>query len=202
MVTHVALPQLKAPVKLVPDGRFSDKSYADFCAANPDLRLERTAEGEIVIVPPPGAESAYRENEVANQLTNWAKADGRGHPFNASAQFMLPSGASRFPDAAWVSKERMARVTKRQRRGFPPVVPEFVVEVMSPSDRFSAAHRKMEEWMANGVELGWLIDGDTETVYIYRRDRPVERKKGLRKLGGEGPVSGFVLDLKPVWQGF
>jgi Uma2 family endonuclease len=204
MVTNVALPKLKAPVKLVPEpkGRFSDRSYADFCAANPDLRLERTAEGEIVIVPPPGVDSAYRENEIANQLTNWAKADGRGLPFNASAQFRLPSGASRSPDAAWVSKERMARVTKRQRLGFPHVVPEFVVEVMSRSDRLSAAQRKMEEWMANGVELGWLIDADTETVYVYGPDRPVEKKKGLRKLAGEGPVTGFVADLKPVWRGF
>jgi Uma2 family endonuclease len=204
MVTNVALPKLKGPIKLVPDrqNRFSDKAYADFCAANPDLLLERTAERDIVIVPPPGGESAYRENQVANQLTNWADADGRGYSFNASVQFILPSGAYRSPDAAWVSSERMAQLTKEQRRGFLRLVPEFVVEVMSPTDRLSAAQRKMEEWMANGVDLAWLIDGDAETAYVYRRNRSLEKRKGLRKLAGEGPVNGFVLDLKRIWQGF
>src|SRR5947209_10073518 len=120
MVTQVVLPRLKAPLKIVPDadGRFSDKAYAVFCAANPALKVERSAEGEIVIVPPPGGESAYRENQVANQLTTWANRDGRGFGFNASVQFILADGAYRSPDAAWVSKQRIAKLTKRQRREF------------------------------------------------------------------------------------
>jgi Uma2 family endonuclease len=203
MVTNVALPKLKGPVKLVFDGqaRFTQKAYADFCAANPDLRLERTAEGEIVIVPPVGGESSFREGQVLKQLAQWTDRDGRGEFFTPSVQFVLPSAAYRSPDAAWVSKERLARLTKGQRREFLRLVPEFVVEVMSPSDRLSAAQCKMEEWIANGVELGWLIDGDAGTVYIYRRGRTVELKKGVRKLTGEGPVTGLVLDLRRVWQG-
>jgi Uma2 family endonuclease len=203
MVTNVALPKLNGPIKLVLDrkSRFTDKAYADFCAANPDLRLERTAEGEIIIVPPVGGESSYRETQVAAYLTVWADSDGRGHAFGSNVQFSLPSGAYRSPDAAWVSNERLAPISDRQRRGFLPVVPEFVTEVMSPSDRLSAAQRKMEEWMANGVELAWLIDGDAETAYIYRSDRPVEKKRSVRKLACEGPVNGFVLDLKRIWQG-
>jgi len=204
MVTNIALPKLKAPLKLVPEpeGHFTDRAYANFCAANPDLRIERTAEGEIVIMPPTGGESSAREFEVARQLGNWAVEDGRGQGFSPNVQFILPSGAHRSPDTAWVSKKRLAPLSERERRRFLPVVPEFVVEVMSPSDRLSAAQRKMEEWIANGVELGWLIDADTETVYIYRHDRPIEKKKGPRKLAGEGPVNGFVLELKPVWKGF
>ena len=204
MVTHVALPKMEAPVKLVldTDHPLSDKAYADFCAANPDLRLERTAQGEIIIVPPAGGESSYRSVTLAAQLERWAKRNSRGRAFDSSVQFILPSGAGRSPDAAWVSKERLARLTKQQRREFLRLVPEFVVEVMSPTDRLRAAQRKMEEeWIANGVDLGWLIDGDTETVYVYRADRAVEKKKGLRKLAGEGPVKGFVLDLTAIWEG-
>jgi Uma2 family endonuclease len=203
MVTNVALPKLKAPLKLVPlpEEPFTDKAYADFCAANPDLRLERTAEGEIVIVPPVGGESSFREGRVLKQLALWTDRDGRGEFFTPSVQFVLPSGACRSPDAAWVSKERLALLTKGQRREFLRLAPEFVVEVMSPTDRLAAAQRKMEEWIANGVELGWLIDGDAETVHIYRRDRAVEKKKSVRKLAGEGPVRGFVLDLKRIWHG-
>jgi Uma2 family endonuclease len=202
MVTHVALPALKTPAKLVlnPDG-LSDKAYADFCAANPDLNLERTAEGEIIIVPPAGAESSFRELEVGSQLRSWAHRDGRGRAFSPSVQFTLPSRAARSPDAAWVSREKLDGLTKAQRREFLKLVPEFVVEVLSPSDRLGDAQEKMREWMANGVELGWLIDADVETVYIYRPGRPVEKKKGLRKLAGEGPVKGFVLDLRAIWQG-
>jgi len=204
MVTHVALPALVAPAKLIldPDRPLSDKAYADFCAANPDLRLERNAQGEIIIVPPPGGESSYRSLTVAAQLERWSRRNGRGRAFDSSVQFILPSGAFRSPDAAWVSNERLARLTKQQRRQFPKLVPEFVVEVMSPSDRLSAAQRKMqEEWIGNGVDLGWLIDGDTETVYVYRASQAVEKKKGLRKLAGEGPVKGFALDLTAIWEG-
>jgi Uma2 family endonuclease len=204
MVTHLALPELDTPVKLVLDvgDPLSDKAYQDFCAANPDLNFERTAEGEIIIVPPAGGESSDREADVISQLRMWAKADRRGRAFGSSVQFILPSGAARSPDAAWVSKERLARLTKQQRREFLKLVPEFVVEVRSPTDRLRAAQRKMEqEWMANGVDLGWLIDGDAETIYVYRTAQPMEKKKGLKELAGEGPVKGFVLDLTEIWEG-
>jgi Uma2 family endonuclease len=178
-----------------------DKVFAHLCVTYPDLRLERTAEGEIVVVPPSGGETSYREAMIAAQLGNWAAGERRGYGFSPNVLFILPNGAYRSPDISWVSRERIAPLTKRQRRGFLPVVPEFVVEVMSPNDRLPVAQRKMEEWSANGVDLGWLIDADAETAYVYRRDRPVEKKQGLRKLAGEGPIRGFVLELKLVWQG-
>jgi Uma2 family endonuclease len=116
-------------------------------------------------------------------------------------QFLLPDGSGLSPDAAWVSNEAWAALTRKQRRQFPPVCPEFVVEVMSASDRLRAAKAKMERWIANGVQLGWLIDGDAKTVYIYRPGRTAEKRRGILELAGEGPVEGFVLDLGPIWAG-
>src|SRR5207253_4943005 len=122
--------------------------------------------------------------------------NGRGKAFGASVEFILPTGAALSPDAAWVSNSRISKLSKEQRRKFPPVCPEFVVEVMSPSDRLRPAKEKMEEWMGAGVELGWLIDADKRTVYVYRTSRQgLETQTGILKIEGEGPVAGFELDL-------
>jgi Uma2 family endonuclease len=169
--------------------------------ANPDLRIERTAEGEIVIVPPAGGESDNRNVEVAAQLFMCVKKTRLGKVFGPTAQFILPDGAAMSPDAAWVSDEQMGALTKKQRRQFMPVVPEFIVEVMSPSDRLRAAQRKMLQWMSNGVELGWLIDGDNRCVYVYRQGCEMRQVCDVARLEGEGPVAGFVLDLTDIWAG-
>jgi len=149
-----------------------DGAYWEFCAANPDIRFERTAQGEIVIVPPAGVESEYRGTDLAIELGAWARKDGRGVVVGSNTEFILPSGAARSPDMAWVSKAKLAKLPKEQRHRFPPLCPEFVVEVMAPSDRLKDAKEKMIEWMANGVQLGWLVDGDRQTVYIYRAGAP------------------------------
>jgi Uma2 family endonuclease len=130
------------------------------------------------------------------------RKDGRGVVVGSNTEFILPSGAARSPDMAWVSKAKLAKLPKEQRRRFPPLCPEFVVEVMAPSDRLKDAKEKMIEWMANGVQLGWLVDGDRQTVYIYRAGRrEPEKKTGIKKLAGEGPITGFVLDLTEIWAG-
>ena len=200
---NVALPNLEAPATIIlhPERKPTDEEYFAFCEANPELRVERTARGEIVIVPPAGLESSYRNNDLSTQLTTWARKDGRGKVFDSSAQYFLPDGAALSPDASWVSDTRIAQLDKKERRRFPRTCPEFIVEVMSPSDRLSAAQAKMEEWMANGVQLGWLIYGDARTVYIYRPGQPVEAKNGVTELAGEGPVEGFTLDLTEIWAG-
>ena len=138
---------------------------------------------------------------VAAQLFNWAERDGHGKPFDSSAQFMLPDGSALSPDAAWVSNEALRRLSRQQRKEFLPLCPEFVVEVMSPSDRLKQAKEKMEQWISNGVQLAWLIDGDSETVYVYRKNRPIKTRRGILELAGEGPVAGFVLQLKSIWAG-
>lgn len=156
--------------------RLTDEEYWAFCVANPDLNVELTAEGEIVILPPPGAEADYRNVSVTSALGQWARVDGRGKAFGPTVQFLLPDGSGLSPDAAWVSNDRLSSLSKQERRQFPHVIPEFVVEVMSPSDRLKAAQKKMRLWAANGVELGWLIDGDAGRVYVYRGLRAATRR--------------------------
>ena len=200
---HIALPELHEPVTLILDSEhgISDQDYFAFCEANPDLRLERTSRGEIVIVPPAGGESDFRCSRTNYQLVGWAIRDGRGEGFTTSVEFLLPDGSALSPDAAWVSKARLASLSKAERRQFLRVVPEFVVEVMSPGDRLTAARRKMQNWMANGVELGWLIDGDAETVWVYRQGQEARELTGIARLAGEGPMEGFVLELEDIWKG-
>jgi Uma2 family endonuclease len=168
---------------------------------NPDLRVELSAEGEIIFMPPAGGESDFRSFELGFQLRAWAAEDGRGTVFGSSAQFFLPDGSGLSPDAAWISNGALHSVSYEQRQKFPPVCPEFVVEVLSPSDRLKVAKEKMEQWIANGVRLGWLIAGERETVYVYRPSRPPQMRRGILKLAGEGPVKGFVLQLRPIWHG-
>jgi Uma2 family endonuclease len=201
---QVVLPEEALPAKLIlnPDLRMNDDEYYDFCMANPDVGFERTAQGEIIIVPPAGGESDYRNADLLIQLGIWTKRDGRGKAFGPSVEFFLPTGAAYSPDAAWVSNERLARLTKEQKRKFPRLCPEFVAELMSPSDRLKTAQNKMADWMANGVELSWLIDGDKQTVYIYRAGRSdAEKRTGILKLSGEGPLAEFELDLTESWIG-
>ena len=200
---QVVLPEQALPAKLTlnPELRMNDDEYYEFCMANPDLRIERTAQGEIIIVPPVGLESSYRSGEAAAQLGQWAKRDGRGKAVGVS-EFILPTGAALSPDAAWVSNGRLSQLSKEQRRKFLPVCPEFIIEVMSPSDRLPAAKEKMEEWIRGGVELSWLIHGDDQTVYVYRAGQTdAEKRTGLTKLAGEGSVAGFELDLTDIWAG-
>lgn len=198
----VALPKL-VPVTLSDYGgeKFSDAEYLAFCRANPDLRLERTAEGEILIVPPAGSESSYRNSKLTGQLDRWAEEDGRGKAFDSSGQFMLEDGSALSPDAAWVSNAALRRIPREKRKEFLHLCPEFVIEVMSPSDRLKQAKAKMEQWIANGAQLAWLIDGDAQTVYVYRKGHPVKTHRGMNKLAGEGPVEGFVLQLAAIWKG-
>jgi len=204
MSMQVVLPEQALPARLTlnPELRMNDDEYYAFCMANTDVRFERTSQGEIIIVPPAGGESDYRTLEVGGQLRAWAKRDGRGRAFGSSVEFMLPTGAAFSPDAAWVSNERIAAISREQRRKFPPVCPEFVIEVMSPSDRLRSAKEKMAEWMRAGVDLAWLIHGDEETVFIYRSGRPdPEMRSNVRTITGEGPVAGFELDLTDIWAG-
>lgn len=199
---QVILPQdaLPATLKLNPELCMNDEAYFEFCTANPDVRFERTAQGEIVIGPPAGWESDYQNASVVRQLGNWAERDGRGRVSGPTAEFILPTGAALSPDAAWVSNEQSSGLTKEQRRKFPPLCPDSLSKVMSPSDRLKDAQEKMCEWIRAGVDLGWLIHADERTVYIYRKgDEAAEKQAGIESLAGEGPVAGFELDLRSIW---
>jgi Uma2 family endonuclease len=188
-----------ASIRIEPEERMSADEFFDFCQANSLWQIERSADGEIIIMPPVGLDSGEYEIDVAAQLRDWARRDRRGKAYGPNTGFDLPNGAMRAPDAAWVSARRSAALTPEQRKKFAPICPEFVVEIKSPSDSVPRLKRKMIEWIDNGAELGWLIIPDTRTVHIYRPGVPVETIQGASRLAGEGPVQGFELDLTDIW---
>ncbi len=191
--------EFQSPFRIHPHRRICQDEFYDLCVANPDVRMELTAGGRIVVMPPTGGETSYRNSDLNAQLHNWARRDKRGRAFDSNAEYLLPDGSALSPDASWIDRERLASLTREQKRKFPPVVPDFVVELVSPSDRLSAVRKKMEAWIANGVKLGWLLDADRPTAYIYRPRREPEKLVAPASLKGEGPVSGFVLDLAEIW---
>lgn len=188
-----------AEIRIEPDEPLSPGEFFDFCQANSEWQIERSADGEIIIMPPAGPESAHYSLDAGANLFIWAKRDRRGRAFDSSAGFTLPNGAVRSPDSSWVSRERWSRLTSEEKLGFPPVCPEFVIEVKSRTDSLPRLRRKMREWIDNGALLGWLIMPETKTVQIFRPGVPPETREGLRKLAGEGPVDGFTLDLTDIW---
>ncbi len=177
----------------------SDDAFFDFCTSNQEYRIERTAEGRIVIMPGTGGGTGSRNAELCYQLRGWTKIQRTGVSFDSSTMFLLPNSAMRSPDAAWVSNAKLAHVAPQQKEKFLPLCPEFVAELTSPSDRITQVRAKMEEWIANGVRLGWIIEPEKRRIHIYRADGSVEILDNLRTLRGEGPVDGFVLDFAEIW---
>jgi Uma2 family endonuclease len=178
-----------------------ENEFFEFCAKNSELRIERDTNGDIIITPPAGGESSNRNLDVTGQLYVWSKQDGRGKAFDSSAGFILPNGAARGPDAAWILNSRLAALSRNQRRRFLPLCPDFVVELVSPSDRLDKVKAKMREWLENGVALGWLIDADNRTVVVYRPGREPQELFDVDHIDGDGPLEGFRLELNEIWQG-
>ena len=179
--------------------RLTDEDFFDICQHNPNLRMERNADHEIVFMPPAGAESSRKSNEVLFQLTLWNRQQQLGYVFESSAGFTLPDASIRSPDASWVPKAAYDALTEAQRLRFAPVCPTFVVEVRSPSDGLAPLRRKMETYLANGVEVGFLLDPTTETATIYRRGQePEEISSFDATLSAEPALPGFELDLRPL----
>jgi Uma2 family endonuclease len=199
-VTTEVLPAV--PLRLRSKALLDDDAYFAFCMENPDIGFERMPNGDIVVGSPAGGKSDYRSALVAGQLWLWTKRKRNGGSFGSSIEFILPTRAALSPAAAWVSKKRLDPISDEAFEKFLRVAPEFVVEVLSPSDRLRVAQAKMRMWIAGGVDLAWLIDGQHQTVYIYRRGQAKpEKRQGLLKLAGEGPVAGFTLDLREIWRG-
>jgi Uma2 family endonuclease len=183
------------------DALLDNDRFFEFCAQNPDMRIERSAEGEVIFMPPPGGESSYQNNEISFELSLWARRDGRGVVFDSSGHFILPNGAVRSPDAVWIRKARLEKLTREQKRRHIPICPDFVIELRSPSDRLKTLKAKMEEWIGNGAELAWLIDPSHRTVTVYRPGCEPEKLSNADFVIGEGPVEGFRLGLKEIWAG-
>jgi Uma2 family endonuclease len=202
-IMQLVLPDIetRATFKIQAERPMDDDEYFEFCSQNAELRIERDANGEIVIMPPAGFETGYRNNELSRQLGNWARADGRGVALDSNTEYVLPSGAALSPDASWVLKSRLASFSKEQKRRFLPLCPDFVVELISPTDRLGRVRAKMREWLDNGAQLGWLIDADRRTVHVYRPGRQPEKLVDIHEIAGVGPVKGFRLELGEIWQG-
>lgn len=145
--------------------------FYEFCQANRELRIERSASGEVIIMPPAFSDTGNRHLKIAQQLGNWADQDGTGEAFDSSAGFTLPNGATRSPDAAWIRLERWNALTENEKASFAPICPDFVVELESSSDTLSGLQAKMEEYITNGALLGFLIDRKQRQVHIYRPDQ-------------------------------
>ena len=169
----------------------TDEEFERLCEQYEDCRIEYTAEGELIVMPPTDPVTGFRNTAINGQLFIWWMANRKGRVTDSSTGFILPSGARLSPDAAWISDDRFLAK---------PTCPEFVVELLSSTDRLGKTHLKMLEWMENGAQLGWMINPKTRTVSIYRAGTTEpEKRSGILELAGEGPVAGFVLDLSLVW---
>ena len=174
-------------------------NFYQLCQVNSDLRFERTAMGELIIMPPTGGETGNRNGRITQQLFNWADTDGTGIAFDSSTGFKLPNNADRSPNAAWVKLERWDALTPEQKERFIPLCPDFVIELLSPSDSLRVAQEKMQEYRDNGTCLGWLINRKARQVEIYRLAQEVEVLQSPDRVAGEIVLPGFVLDVQPIW---
>ncbi|NEO54851.1 MAG: Uma2 family endonuclease [Okeania sp. SIO3B5] len=177
----------------------TDEQFFQLCQKNQDLRFERNAKGDLIIMSPAGAETGNRNGRLTQQLFNWADRNQLGIPFDSSAGFNLPNGDNRSPDAAWIPIEKWNNLTPEQRTKFLPLCPDFLVELMSPSDSLSEARKKMKEYLENGMILGWLINRETQKVEIYRAGKDVEILDSPETLSGENILPGFILDMTRIW---
>jgi Uma2 family endonuclease len=181
--------------------RVSDKAFWRLCCDNPDLRLERTARGELIVMMPAGMGTGGRNASLTGQLWAWNRTSGLGYSFDSSAGCKLPNGAARSPDASWIARERWEAMPDELKETSAPICPDFVVELMSPSDELPEVRGKLREYIDQGARLGWLIDPKTGLVEIYRPGRPTETLARPRTLDGEDVLPGFVLDLRDILPG-
>lgn len=203
-MAQIAISSSPVPLSLqVGDSlRLSDEELFELCARNPELRIERTAGGDLIVMTPAGGASGYRNSEIIAALAGWAKRDGTGVAFDSATGFFLPNGAMRSPDAAWVLRSRLEPLSDEAREKFLPLCPDFVVELRSPSDRLPDVQAKMEEYRDNGARLGWLIDPQERRIHAYRPGQAVDVLENPSQIAGDPELPGFVLDLTPIWQGW
>ncbi|MEH2402934.1 Uma2 family endonuclease [Nostoc sp.] len=186
-------------LQLQPAITLTEDQFYEFCQLNSDFRIERNAAGELVIMPPIGSETDELNFNLVGQLWVWTKQDGTGVGFGSSGGFTLPNGAVRSPDAAWIKRDRWEAIPPELRKKFAPICPEFVIELGSESDNLRVLQDKMQEYINNGTQLGWLIDRKQRQVLIYRPNIAVEKLDNPKTLYGEPLLLGFVLDLSQLW---
>jgi Uma2 family endonuclease len=194
VVVHPVVLKLKPAINLTDDQLF------ELCQLNRDWRIEYTAQGELIVMPPTGAETSNRNAEITFQVQAWTRRDQAGVAFDSSGGFKLPNGATRSPDAAWVRRSRLAGLTREQKQKFLPLCPDFVIELRSPTDNLQAVLDKMQEYLDNGAQLGWLLDPLTRRVHVYLLQRSPEILEAPSAVSADPLLPGFVLDLQKIWE--
>ncbi|AFZ04285.1 Uma2 family endonuclease [Calothrix sp. PCC 6303] len=179
--------------------QMSDEQFHEFCHRNANLRIERNANGEVIVMPPAFSDTGNRNFKVAVQLGIWAEGDGTGEGFDSSAGFTLPNGAMRAPDASWIKLDRWNALTEKQKASFAPICPDFVVELRSTSDTLKSLQTKMQEYIENGASLGLLIDRQSQTVYCYRADGSVAVLNQPEQVICDPELPGFALQMAKIW---
>lgn len=194
------IPTPGRPFKLnVRSAKLTEEQFARLCQENRELRLELTAQQELVIIPPTGSETGQRNSTLTYYVGAWTRSDGTGLAFDSSTGFTLPNGAIRSPDASWVRQERWNTLTQEQRKGFAPLCPDFVVELRSLTDALAVLQEKMQEYIDNEARLGWLIDPIDRRVYVYHSGQPVAVLDNSVTLSGDPVLPGFVFPVGELW---
>ena len=179
--------------------RLTDEQFEKLCWDNPDLRIELTSRGELVVMPPTSLKTGWRNSILTQRLAEWTERDGSGLSFDSSTLFTLPDGSKRSPDASWISRERVEKLSPEEQDRFAMIVPDFVIELRSPSDRWSMLEEKMLDYMVNGVRLALLIDPMANRVFIYRPDKPLETVDNPQSISCEPELPGFTLNVQEIW---
>ncbi len=177
----------------------SDDQFYQLCQINEDWKLEQTAKGELIIMPPVGAISGNRESEFNADVVIWNRQTKLGKVFSSSTVFTLPNGGKRSPDVAWIANERWESLTIQEKEKFAKICPDFVIELRSRTDSLSQLQEKMQEYLNSGLRLGWLIDPQNQQVEIYRQNQSVEIVSLPTSLSGENVLPGFILEL-PIFK--
>jgi Uma2 family endonuclease len=198
-IADLTLRSLCLPVRIRPSAPMTDDDLLHFCERNRSLRVEREPDGELSIMTPVGFRTTTMNQRICRFLGNWAEEDGRGICSGPDGGYLLADGSMRSPDAAWVDLQKVAQFSDEEQEKFLKLCPDFVIELRSPGDRIGALREKMEQWMAKGASLGWLIDPKSRTVTIYRPSEEPETLFDPTSVQGMGPVRGFELVMARVW---
>jgi len=196
---QIDLAGLELPIALRPSGPVSDQELMRFSAQNAPFKIERNKEGALTIMTPVGGIGSTHEMYVAGKVFNWAEETSAGIAFSPNGGFNLADGSCLSPDAAWISLERWNTLTSEQQAGFPPLCPDFLIEVRSQSDARKIVEEKMQTWLDNGAKLAWLVDPIAASVTIYRPGRAPETLERPEIVKGEAPVEGFELRCTRLW---
>ena len=196
---NLVVPEQCFPLRLIHETPMSDGDLLRFCAANEEFRVEREPNGEILVMTPANSKTSKTNLRIGRLLDEWAETDGRGVAFDSSGGFTLPDTSMRNPDAAWMLGPRWNAMSDEEQSSFAPACPDFIIELRSPSDRLADIQAKMEQWIANGAQVAWLIDPQEKSVTIYRPGVEPEPHHQPTSVQGTGPIAGFELVMARIW---